>query len=374
MKPSIRIAIFAGMANQSSVFLESHNLKNEFSGFGQFNKHLIDALLRVDATDLQFVVHARDTKKWGSYFGDKATIKKYYNYTRNKGLGIRKRYEIWHSLNQNSKIEPLRKLPYVLTVHDVNFIDEISSDLNHKKNRRFQDKLDRATAITYISEFAKESTHRYFKIPKVPEYVIYNGNTVTAIDVPIDYKPEILPSKPFLFSIGDVCERKNQHSLVEMLTHLPDYELVISGKMASDYSQGKLKEVINNLGFGDRVHLTDRISDLDKFYYYKNCSAFLFPTLREGFGIPAIEAMRFGKPAFISNNTSLPEVGGDLAFYWDHYDPAYMASIVKNGLRDFENDKTTLEKKYVEHSQQFCWNKAAQQYINVYREILKNRS
>lgn len=372
MKPSIRIPIFAPMTKQSSIFLESHNLKNEFSGFGQFNKHLIDALLRQPATDLQFVIHARDTKKWGAYFGEKAQIKKYYNFTRNRGLGIRKHYNIWHSLNQNSKIEPLRKLPYILTVHDVNFIDEISSDLDHKRNRRFQEKLDRSSGITYISKFAKESTHRYFKIPNVPEYIIYNGNTITEVTIPKDYTPKVRPTRPFLFTIGDICERKNQHSLVEMLVHLPDYELVISGKMASDYAQGKLKKIIKNLDLSDRVHLTDRISDLDKFYYYKHCKAFLFPTLREGFGIPAIEAMRFGKPAFISNNTSLPEVGGDLAFYWDHYDARYMATTVQEGLKTFNNDKEALENQYVAHSQKFCWDKAARHYINVYREVLKH--
>lgn len=372
MKPSLRIPIFASMANQSSVFLESHNLKNEYSGFGQFNKHLIDALLKQDAKDLQFVVHARNTKKWSSYFGEKAQIKKYFAFTRIKGFGIRSRYDIWHSLNQNSRTEPLLKLPYVLTIHDVNFIDEISSDLDHKKNKRFQKKLDRSAAITYISAFAKESTHRHFKIPNVPEYIIHNGNTITEITLPEDYVPEVMPTRPFFFTIGDVCERKNQHTLLEMLVHLPDYELVISGKMVSDYAKSTMKSIIKNLGLSDRVHLTNRISDLDKYYYYKHCEAFLFPTLREGFGIPVIEAMRFSKPAFIANNTSLPEVGSDLAFYWDHYDAHYMASIVQEGLKSFENDKERLANKYVAHSQKFCWNEAARQYINVYREVLKN--
>ena len=58
----------------------------------------------------------------------------------------------------------------------------------------------------------------------------------------------------------------------------------------------------------DRVICTGKISEFDKQYYLKHCTAFVFPSLREGFGIPPIEAMRFGKPVFISNNTSLPEV------------------------------------------------------------------
>ncbi|WP_298354152.1 glycosyltransferase family 1 protein [uncultured Dokdonia sp.] len=370
MKPSISIAIFAAMSNQSSIFLESHNLKNEFSGFGQFNKHLIDALIRQNSNNFQFVIHARDKNKWSEHFGQNVAIKKYYNFTRNKSIGIRKRFDVWHSLNQNTKIEPLRDLPYVLTVHDVNFIDEISSDLNHKRNKRFQEKLDRATAITYISTFAKQSTHRYFKVPEVPEYIIYNGNTIKEVEISDTYTPEISPSRPFLFTIGDVCERKNQHALVKMLKYLNGFDLVISGKMASEYAQGKLKATIKDLGLENRVHLTGRISDLDKFYYYKNCEAFMFPTLREGFGIPAIEAMRFGKPAFISNNTSLPEVGGDVAFYWDHYDAKYMAEIVTSGLAEVAHNKSAFQEKSITHSKKFCWDEAARQYINVYREVL----
>lgn len=53
---------------------------------------------------------------------------------------------------------------------------------------------------------------------------------------------------------------------------------------------------------------------------YESCVAFLFPSITEGFGLPVIEAMSFGTPVFLSNSSSLPEVGGNEAFYWNSYE------------------------------------------------------
>ena len=91
--------------------------------------------------------------------------------------------------------------------------------------------------------------------------------------------------------------------------------------------------------------------------------------MREGFGIPAIEAMRFGKPVFLSNNTSLPEVGGENAFYWDNYDPEYMAKTFLKGMKIAQNDPD-FAKKVSAHATSFNWEKTAKQYIDVYKSLL----
>ncbi|HNQ27825.1 MAG TPA: glycosyltransferase family 1 protein [Aquaticitalea sp.] len=353
-----------------NVFLESHNIKNQHFGFGQFNYHLIKSLRNANIGDFKMTLHAKDIDSLKKEFGDYFCYRKYRSYSRYPLFRIRKKYDVWHSLNQNTKIEPYHDVPYILTVHDVNFIQEVSTDPNHEVSKRFQAKLDRSNAITYISEFAKKDAHRYFKIPDVPEYVIYNGNPIRAITLPDDYKPSLSTERPYLFTIGEFTERKNFHVLVEMLQHLPEFDLVLSGNNQTDYANTKLLSAINNLNLRQRVLITGKISDLDKQYYLQHCEAFVFPSLREGFGIPPIEAMRFGKPVFLSNNTSLPEIGGSDAFYWDNYDPKYMAEIVMSGLDSFNNNRQVLSQKYIEHASSFDWDKAARQYIEVYRNIL----
>ena len=201
--------------------------------------------------------------------------------------------------------------------------------------------------------------------------MIYNGNPVREIIVPENYQPKLVSDKPFLFSIGEFTERKNLHTLVEMLKQLDDLNLILAGNNNTAYTQDILIPTIEKNKLEDRVIITGKISDVDKQYYLQNCKGFVFPSLREGFGIPPIEAMRFGKPVFLSNNTSLPEIGGKLANYWDNYDPEYMAKIVKNGLTEFYSDEENLSKLHTEHALSFNWNDAANSYAAVYRSLFK---
>jgi glycosyltransferase involved in cell wall biosynthesis len=351
------------------VFLESHNLKNRYSGFGQFNYHFIKALAALPQDDFEIVLNAKNISELKEEFGDTFKYRKYNSLTRHKPFRIKKKYNLWHCLNQNIKIEPFFNIPYLLTVHDVHFVTEGSADLQQKLKKQFNEKLKRSSAIAYISEFAKQDTHAHFEVPNIPEYVIYNGNTITDISIPTDYKPSILPPKPYLFSIGDFSDRKNFMSLVEMLRFLPEYNLVLSGSNSSSYAE-KLTEKVKQYGFEDRVFQTGKIADLEKQYYLQNCEAFVFPSLREGFGIPPIEAMRFGKPVFLSNNTSLPEIGGEHSFFWDHYDPQYMAQTLKAGMEKFNNNRPFYEKWYTTRAKSFNWKTTAEKYIKIYKSLL----
>jgi glycosyltransferase involved in cell wall biosynthesis len=351
------------------VFLESHNLKNKYSGFGQFNYHLIKALAKVLAKDFKITLHAKNVNELNTEFGSTFDYKKYRSITRHKPFRIKKKYDLWHCLNQNIKIEPFFNIPYLLTVHDIHFITEGSPLSQVKLKAKFNEKLKRANAIVYISEFAKKDTNEHFDVPNVLEYVIHNGNTITDINLPNDYQPKLVPPRPYLFSIGDFSERKNFMTLVEMLEFLPDYNLVLAGRDNSLYAE-RLKTLIAKKNLQDRVKLIGKIEDLDKQYYFQNCEAFVFPSLREGFGIPPIEAMRFGKPIFISNNTSLPEIGGEHSFYWDHYDPKYMADTLKLGMARFHNAQEFYENWYIERAKSFSWETTAKQYAEVYRTLL----
>lgn len=350
-----------------NLFLESHNIKNMCFGFGQFNYHLIKAIHELEDPDLKFTLHASNIKALEEEFGSFFNYKKYSSLSRYPFFRIAKKYDLWHTLNQNTKIEPREKMPYLMTVHDVHFVDERSCDDDRKA--RFYEKLERCDALVYISNFAKENTHQHFKVPKIPEYVIYNGNTIQETEIPENYRPVFIPKRPYLFNIGEMTERKNTHTLVEILAFLPDFDLVLAGNSNKKYVE-KVKDAITKNKLENRVHILGKISELDKKYYLKNCEAFVFPSLREGFGIPPIEAMSFGKPVFLSNSTSLPEIGGEHAFYWDHYEPKYMAETVQNALAVYNRDKEQLSKDYKDHANSFSWEKTARQYLKVYKSLL----
>tara|TARA_R110002051_G_scaffold107616_2_gene180489 strand:+ start:37439 stop:38509 length:1071 start_codon:yes stop_codon:yes gene_type:complete len=353
------------------VFLESHNIKNPFFGFGQFNYHLINGIYQIAPEDFKMSLHVKDTSKWQSNFGDYYKLKKYFSVRRYPQARLRKRYDLWHAMNQNTKIEPFHNIPYLLTVHNITYIKNEENFMEKKVHQRFQEKLNRSTAITYISNYAKKSTHEFFDVPDVPEHIIYNGNPIKDIQLSSVYKPSFVPTRPFLFSIGEFTQRKNFKTLVEMLRMLPEYDLVIAGKNSTKNAED-ITALIRSYNLENRVKLPGKISELDKQWYLQNCRAFVFPSLREGFGLPVIEAMRFGKPVITSNNTSLPEIGGDIAFYWEHFDPEYMAQIVNESIHTFDTNLEENTSKSITHAQSFNWKNAAQSYIDVYRNILNH--
>ncbi|HET8885326.1 MAG TPA: glycosyltransferase family 1 protein [Salinimicrobium sp.] len=354
------------MGNKKQIFLESHNLNNIYFGFGQFNYWLIKSLAKQN-TEFTLTVTAKNKSLIKDF--EAVNFKKYHSFYRYKSLRIRKKYDLWHSMNQNTKIEPFHKIPYLLTVHNITHIKDLENYKNDPVHQRFQEKLNRSNAITYISNYAKNSTHQFFDVPDVPEYVIYNGNPIKEITISSDYKPSKKITAPFLFSIGEFTARKNFASLVKMMEILPDFNLILAGKNSTENGQ-EIAKLIEDKNLKDRIFLVGKISEADKQYYYQNCAAFVFPSLREGFGLPIIEAMRFGKPVFTSNNTSLPEIGGELAFYWEDYDPEYMADVFIKGMHKFEADKQLYREKMIARAQSFSWDEAAKQYLEVYKSLL----
>jgi len=357
------------MSDKKSVLLETHNIKNRTTGFGTFNYELIKGFQQLSFDNLELHINAGKLSPLKAEFGSKFKYHQYMGHHRYKTFRTLKKYDLWHSVNQNSKIEPRYNTKYLLTIHDVNFIEEVSPDLNHPRNKMFIEKLNRASAITYISEFAKQQTHESFKVPDVPEYIIYNGNPISTLLETESYIPTVPVDKPFFYTIGDFLERKNYTSIINMMKFIKDYNLIISGNNDKKYGEEIQALIIENK-LENQVYLTGKVSDQGKQFYMKNCTAFLFPSIREGFGLPVIEAMSFGKPTFLSDKTSLPEIGGNVSHYWNNFNPEYMKDILENGLNQHDENKTQNEKLITERAKIFDWKIAASEYLNVYKEIL----
>lgn len=349
--------------------METHNLKNKAGGLGTFNHELVKAFAKLDHGDLRLTLNVQDEKSLKEIYGDKFDYHHYSSLSRHKFFRIKERFDLWHSVNQNTKVEPAKKMPYLLTIHDVNFAEETEDSKSEKLHKLFLEKLQRSTAICYVSKYAKVQAHKHFEIPNVPEHIIHNGNPITdRLDIS-DYKPTVDVSKPFFYAIGDFLERKNFTSIVRMMALMPEYNLIISGDHNKEYGE-EVKKLIIGLGLSNRVLLTNKVDEKGKQYYYSKCRAFLFPSIREGFGLPPIEAMAFGKPVFLANRTSLPEVGGPDAFYWEDFEPNYMRDIIIKGLNTFKED-ASIAQKMIDRSKIFSWENAAKKYLELYNSLVK---
>ena len=114
------------------VFLESHNINNKAGGLGTFNFHLIKSLSNLNLFNLKITINAKHPVELKDIFGNTFNYKKYTSLERHFIFRNKGKFDVWHSLNQNTKVEPFFKpKKYILTIHDVNFVEEISYDMSH---------------------------------------------------------------------------------------------------------------------------------------------------------------------------------------------------------------------------------------------------
>lgn len=289
------------------------------------------------------------------------SIFKYY-------LPHKSRYDLWHATYQNSRYFPFSfKGKIVYTIHDFNFLYE--NKTAHKKRKYLDDiqrKIDMSDTIVAVSNFVKSEIIRYCTVDPSKIVVIYNGCNIAA--QPVISQPRPRPECPFFFTIGTILQKKNFRILPSMLLK-NDFHLIIAGDRSDQHSCKSIIDMARSFGVHNRVKLIGNISNGEKNWYLQNCLALPFPSFSEGFGLPVIEAMHFGKPTLLSRFTSLPEIGGKEAYYLDNFEPEYVAGRTMDVLDDYNNDmakKGQIQRR----AKEFSWEKAAEKYWGVYERLL----
>lgn len=277
-------------------------------------------------------------------------------------------YDIWHATYQSSHYLPERnrKIKVVLTIHDLNFLHEEKTEAKRAKHlKHLQKNIDRSDAVVCISDFCRKDVLTHTDTGNKPVHVIYNGTNHLA--EPALTEQSYKPVGKFLFSLGSVCRKKNFHVLLPLLKQYRDMELLIAGRHDdSDYLQ-YLRSFARKLKVQENLRLLGNINEHEKSWYYRNCFAFALPSIAEGFGLPVAEAMSVGKPVFLSDKTALPEIGSNLAFYFRDFSESHMQQVFNRGMREYEENK--MRQAILQHSENFCWDKAAAEYLDVYRSL-----
>jgi len=351
-----------------NVLLDMGKLKNPYSGLGQFSYYYGKHILKIENEKLHFnfLVPKSQTGIFGKdYAYEKTSLQ------RRILPSLCRKYDLWHALHQDSSYLPADSTsPYILTIHDLNFLEEKGPFKARRRLKSLQKKVDRASAITFISNYTANIAKGNLNLEGKSTHIIYNGVYIES-DKEVS-KPVYIPAGKYLLALGMVLKKKNFHVLIDLIDRIADYNLVIAGDISSQYAK-MIIEIINKRRLQNKVILPGIVSEDEKIYLYKNCSGFLFPSRIEGFGLPVIEAMRFGKPVFISNKTSLPEIGGDLAYYWNNFDPDHMATVFNSKMQEYEENEEDIKHKIIEYSKLYDWKKSIKQYYNLYLEVLDNK-
>lgn len=240
--------------------------------------------------------------------------------------------------------------------------------------------VSRSDKIITVSNFEKNNIAEYFEMKNDKRLTtVYNG--VSKHFKPITDKTELdrikakynLPDL-FLFFIGNSDPRKNTKRTLKAFsnflkqTHL-NFKLVML-----HYDRLELKRVLSDIGdpkLIDHIVIAGYVSDEDLPAIYSLSKIFLFPSLREGFGIPILEAMACGVPVITSNTSSMPEVSGDAAHIVDPYNPNEITTAIIKILTEKRYWNSLSEKGLVQHKK-FSWKIMAEQVLTVYNEVYKN--
>jgi len=293
-------------------------------------------------------------------------------------------------LHCTSNTAPLNvKIPLITTLHDVIFKESTiqkqltSSASWYQKIGNIYRRLivdavvKRSNQLITVSNYEKQNISNVYRLDDSKIQTVHNGVNRNFTSEISEAKKEMVREKynlpkQFLLHIGNTEPRKNTARVLKAFNKYnnnfsDEVKLVLIG-----LNESKLKSLLKDIGLekelAKKIVLTGYVSDEDLPAVFNLSEMFLFPSLREGFGIPIIEAMACGVPVITSNTSSMPEVAGDAALLVDpNRVGSIFEAIVKLRLDREFRDK--LISKGLERHKLFSWENAAKKVLNIYQQF-----
>lgn len=346
-----------------TVVVDFSNL-DDMSGFGEIARNYCPRLAAADVPGLHFIfiLPERHRGAFGSHVDYVSR-----EHLKREIQAYRRQIDLWHATHQQFRYRLRgRGIVQLLTVHDLNYLHEKHGIhlLRHQIEMPWM--IRRSDAVTVISEYVKHDVETHIPFLNKPLTVIYNG--IDDVEQGAQSRPSFAAeANRFFLCIGQVREKKNIHTLVPMMQYFPAHKLFICGANHWAYAD----HIRSLIAPGDqgRILLTGKVSDDEKRWLYAHADALLFPSRLEGFGIPVLEAMRFGTKVFSSRYSCMPEICSDHASYWDSYEPEAMARVVEEGLAGWSRDGAAAEAAKA-YSQSFNYDRYTREYVSLYRRLL----
>lgn len=378
----------------SKIVIDARFLGPQGTGIGRYTEKLIENLQAIDQENKYFVLLRKDNfdlfsptnPKWSKILADA----RWYTFKEQAVIG-----KVIGDIKPDLVHFPHFNIPvlyfgkFVVTIHDLIKSDFASTSASTKN-----------AVIYWVKHFVYEYVIR--TAARRSKKIIVPANTikekvvkqlgVSADKVQVTYEAtdekffewgeeRLSPTKinailkkygvkqPFIIYVGNAYPYKNLNRLIEAMKQLPD-NLSLVNPCARSVFYDRLAQYAKEQGMSDRVVLPGYVPDEDLAVLYRAAEAYVFPTLSEGFGIPALEAMASKLPVVCSDIPVLREVCGDNALYFDPKNVDDIAAKIQLMLADSKlRDKMIIEG--LERARQFSWRKMALQTLAVYKEALK---
>ena len=269
--------------------------------------------------------------------------------------------------------------PIVLTVHDICFATnpEWFSRRDLRVLRTFVPRaIRRAAHVITVSQDARRQIVEHFGVPESKVSAIPNGPGKGAEAIAPDEAGAQLaalgldPKRPYALAVGNLQPRKNLVRLIEAIGRVRrrghDIDLVVVGP-----KHFRAEEVTRAAASSEGwIHVTGYVTDRQLAACYSCCAVYVLPSLYEGFGLPAIEAMAHGVPIACSNAGALPEVCGDAALLFDPRSVESIAGAVDRILSD-PGMRQRLVLAAAARVRLFDWRRTAELTLAVYRTVAR---
>jgi glycosyltransferase involved in cell wall biosynthesis len=268
---------------------------------------------------------------------------------------------LFHGLNQ--RLPELRFARQIATFHDLFVLsgDYSTAEFRARFAAQARDAASAADLIIAVSAFTASQIEHYLKVPADRIRVIHHGVLARP------GHPDI-PREKIILCVGALQKRKNQAALVRAFRAAPpDWTLVLAG--SEGYESGAILREVADSPAHARIHVTGYISDPEIARWYAKASIFAFPSLDEGFGMPALEAMAAEIPVIAGNRGALPEICGDAAMLVDPASDEELAHAV-NLLAADDDLRMKMIAAGKARSANFRWSTAVEKTIGVYRELV----
>ena len=361
------------------IIILADPLDNQQAGIHFFTRNLVTHLAKVDQENEYFLLRR---KKDDLFPADRQIIVKSYSFPGYAAfrmfflipLKIRK-------MKADAVVEPAHFGPFnlpseikrIVVIHD---LTPILFPHMHRFHSQLLQKiflkgiLKRASLIITNSTSTSKDLAAYYPAAAEKTRQIYLGKDECITFIPDRTESnKITNGRPYFLFAGSIEPRKNLPSLLKAFTRFKqhsgsDHILVIAG--GKGWKNKAFFKTLQDHPYKKEIILSGFISRHTLACLYSHAEAFVFPSVYEGFGLPVVEAMACGTPSLISNTSSLPEVGGDAALYFDPSSHVEIANVMSR-IVDEEGLKKKLSEMALKQAAKFSWD----QYVKTFDTEIK---
>ncbi len=358
---------------------------------------LINNLQRIDHENEYFIYVAPDEDRECLHETDNFRIRilegNFYPYWEQVVLPKAAKADRCELLHCTSNTAPLKTvMPLVVTVHDIIYMEKSILQILRGSGTPYQKfgNLYRRTVVPKViknskvvitvSQFEKTRMADFFGMADGKLRAVYNGvsphfRPVKDVQTLNEARKKYRLPERFFFHLGNTDPKKNTAGVIKAYAKFRQQTGLDIPLVMLDFDRDELLSMAKASGDShiiDHIHLTGYVPNKELPAIYSLSEVFLYPSLRESFGIPILEAMACGVPVITSNTSSMPEVSGGAALLVDPFNPENITEAMIRLLNDNDLRQGLIQKGF-EQSAKFTWEAMARQVLEIYKEVLSKK-